>query len=175
VTFPSKALLGSIYSTGHGSIVVSSGNPSEIYYPHHARPSPTDNRYLYTARLFIEPDVLYMGFGADAGDLRWPAGVAPLSVQTKSAGSGQWEVEVVSASGVKFDLAHPGNRLWADLNGQGVVSVNGSTVNVEGTRKRGEIQVVYQRARANATDAWAEVVQFRRVEEGNVVGTTITI
>ena len=88
----------SIFSTGHGSIVASAANPNELYYPHHARPSPADTRYLYTARLFVEPDSLYMGAGAEAGDLRFPSGVAPLSIKATKAGDG-YDVSVTSASG----------------------------------------------------------------------------
>ncbi|TFY61438.1 hypothetical protein EVJ58_g4511 [Rhodofomes roseus] len=67
-----------VYSTGHGSILASSTNPAELYYPHHARPDPSADRYLYTARFFVDPDSLYVGFGADEGDLRLPSGVAPV-------------------------------------------------------------------------------------------------
>ena len=169
---------GGIYSTGHSSIIASAGsNGKEIYYPHHARPSTDADRYLYNARLFVEPDNLYMGFGADAGDLRVPAGVAPYSISAKKGGSNMWEVTVKSAKGASLDLSSPQNRIRAELvgNANASVAVNGSTISVpEGTT--GELRVYYERARSNATLPWAEVVQFEgHVGAGKTVETTIKL
>ncbi|KZV61333.1 glycoside hydrolase family 43 protein [Peniophora sp. CONT] len=169
-----------IYSTGHGSIIASAGsNGKEIYYPHHARPSTDADRYLYNARLFVEPDNLYMGFGADAGDLRVPAGVAPYEISAKknSKGNDTWEVTVKSAQGASFDLSSPQNRIRAELVGaaNATVTVNGSTISVpEGTE--GQVRVYYERKRANETLPWAEVVQFEGlVGAGKTVSTTIKV
>ncbi|KAI0757318.1 glycoside hydrolase family 43 protein [Daedaleopsis nitida] len=172
----------SVYSTGHGSIVASAANPNELYYPHHARPSPADARYLYTARLFVEPDALYMGAGAEAGDLRLPSGVAPLAIKAAKAGDG-YDVAVTSASGAAFNLANPLNRVSAEVVGGSAevsVQVSGAHITVAGGStgaKKGatKVRLVYERARANATSPWAAVSQFRGVGEGEAVETTITL
>ncbi|TFK93542.1 glycoside hydrolase family 43 protein [Polyporus arcularius HHB13444] len=171
----------SIYSTGHGSIVASGANPNELYYPHHARPSPVDDRYLYTSRLFVEPDALYLGFGADAGDLRLPSGVAPLYIQAKGGRNGTYEMSVTSASGATFDLANLINRVTAEVvsGGDGVsVQVDGGLVTVDGAAKgpgRTKVKLVYERARSNSTAPWSPVSQFRAVDDADLVSTTITL
>ncbi|KZV86105.1 glycoside hydrolase family 43 protein [Exidia glandulosa HHB12029] len=158
---PSK----SIYSTGHGSIVAAQGKESgnaELFYTHHARPSTSAGRYLYNARLFVEPDSLYVGFGPSAGDLRLPRGVAPFSIAAKPSSASAWDVTVRSASGAEFDLANPGNRLLAWVEGAtgAQVSVQGSTVHVSGaTGSNAKLYVRYQRARWNETEPWANVSQ----------------
>lgn len=167
----------SIYSTGHGSIVASHANPDELYYPYHARPTPQDTRYLYTSRLFVEPDTLYLGFGAGAGDLRFPAGVAPLSIKAAKVQNG-YEVTVANADGGKFDLTNPINRVRAEVvSGSAKVQVNGNVVTVDGANLKGKtkVRLVYERARANETVPWSPVSQFRGVGEGDVVETTITL
>ncbi len=171
----------SIYSTGHGSIVASGADPQELYYPHHARPSPSTPRHLYTARLFVEPDLLYLGFGADAGDLRLPLGVAPLSIKAEPAasGNGSYEVVVRSASGAKFDLANPTNRVRVEVAGGASATVDGPMVSVDksGAKVKGQttVRFVYERARSNATLAWTPVSQVRGIGEGDVVDLTVSV
>lgn len=171
----------SIYSTGHGSIVASGADPLELYYPHHARPTPSTARYLYTARLFVEPDLLYLGFGADAGDLRFPLGVAPLSIKVEPAtsGNGSYEVVVRSASGAKFDLANPINRVRVEVAGGASASVDGPMVSVDkdgaNAAAKTSVRFVYERARSNATLPWTPVSQVRGVGEGDMVDLTISV
>jgi hypothetical protein len=146
---------------------------------------------LYTARLFVEPDTLHVGFGADAGDLRLPSGVAPFTVTATPMkiavnGTRAWNVSVHTAGGTSYDLANPQNRLWATLDlpmhGASVI-VNGSVVTIEGLpttdehdTARTQVRVAYQRARANATLPWADVVQFQGVvQPGAIVGVNITV
>lgn len=171
---------GSIYSTGHGSIVASGSNPKELYYPHHARPSPSDDRYLYTARLFVDPDTLYLGFGPDAGDLRAPTGVAPFSIHTTGSGNGTYNVVVKSATGAGFDLTNPINRISAEVadGGPGVtVYTHGDLLVVDGAAGKGKatVRVRYERARSNATAPWSAVSQFRALGDEEVVETTIVL
>ncbi|KAH9919536.1 glycosyl hydrolase [Fomitopsis serialis] len=142
---------------GHGSI---------LYYPHHARPNSSADRYLYTSRLFVEPDSLYIGFGADAGDLRLPSGVAPFSIKASPLadpgnGTSRWNVSVHAGSGAPFDLASPQNRVWAEAADGSAVSVEGSIVTVAGAKSGESVRVVYQRARSNATEPWVDVAQSR--------------
>lgn len=172
----------SIYSTGHGSIVASGADPRELYYPHHARPSPSTARHLYTARLFVEPDLLYLGFGADAGDVRFPLGVAPLSIKAEPAasGNGSYEVVVRSASGAKFDLSNPINRVRVEVSGGAAsATVDGPMVSVDkgGAKSKGQttVRFVYERARSNATLPWTPVSQVRGIGEGDVVDLTISV
>ncbi|KAM5532195.1 hypothetical protein V8D89_014151 [Ganoderma adspersum] len=172
----------SIYSTGHGSIVASGADPRELYYPHHARPSPSTARHLYTARLFVEPDLLYLGFGADAGDLRFPLGVAPLSIKAEPAasGNGSYEVVVRSASGAKFDLSNPINRVRVEVSGGAAsATVDGPMVSVDkgGAKSKGQttVRFVYERARSNATLPWTPVSQVRGIGEDDVVDLTISV
>ncbi|TRM68440.1 glycoside hydrolase family 43 protein [Schizophyllum amplum] len=172
-----------VYSTGHGSIIGAMGSDTELFYPHHARPSVNATRYLYNARLFVEPDSLYMGFGAEAGDLRWPHGVAPLTVAAAVAsGNGSagttWTVSVESASGAAFNLSHPSNRLLAWVEGNNATAVEvevvGGNVTVGG-KPGGEVKVVYQRARANETEPWRNVSQAESIwSDWDVVATTLT-
>ncbi|TBU47364.1 glycoside hydrolase family 43 protein [Dichomitus squalens] len=170
----------SIFSTGHGSVVASSANPGELYYPHHARPSPDDDRYLYTARLFVEPDSLYLGFGPDAGDLRLPSGVAPLSIKTEGGQNGTYEVVVRSASGAKFDLSNPINRVRVEVSGGATAQVNGGLVTIDGNataKSKGSstVRVVYERARSNETAPWLAVSQARGIDTGDVVDLIIDV
>lgn len=177
----------SIYSTGHGSIIGVKGSNStkELYYPHHARPTVDSDRHLYNARLFVEPDTLYVGFGADAGDLRLPSGVAPFSISSNSTGNGTWTVNVENKDGVAFNLSSPANRLFAwiesgDASGNttsvGVdVEVVGENVTVAGALPQGAtINVVYQRARANDSQPWLNVSQVAGLgADWELVGMTL--
>ncbi|KAH7106310.1 glycoside hydrolase family 43 protein [Auriculariales sp. MPI-PUGE-AT-0066] len=170
---PSK----SIYSTGHGSIVSAQGKNKELYYVHHARPSTTATRYLYTARLFVEADSLYMGFGSNAGDLRVPSGVAPYSIAAKKTAGSQWSVQVKSSGGTALDLSNPKNRLYAWVEGADAqVSVEGGKVTVTGGAAKAKLFVQYQTARWNATEPWANVTQTQQLGKSwTAVQTTLTL
>lgn len=181
----------SIFSTGHGSVIGARGSsdPKELYYPHHARPSASSDRYLYNARLFVNPDTLYMGIGSDAGDLRLPSGVAPVDVSSNSTGNGTWTVSVESKDGVAFDLSSPANRLlaWVDTGDSSdgnrttvedvEVEVVGGSVTVRGAVPLGTtVKVVYQRARSNETQPWLNVSQAEGLKGGwEAVGTTLEL
>ncbi|KAH9912243.1 glycoside hydrolase family 43 protein [Epithele typhae] len=155
--------------------------PERAFYPHHARPSPADDRCLYTARLFIEPDALYLGFGPDAGDLRLPSGVVPLTLAAKpvangsSAGVREFEVTLKSATGAAFDLGSPLGRVRAEVvQGGGNVTArmaNGSTLVVSGG-SGAQVRLVYERARSNVTAPWLAVSQSRIGGDVEVVETT---
>jgi hypothetical protein len=92
-----------------------------------------------------------------------------------------WNVSVRAAGGAPFDLAHPQNRLATALDPPvpgAVVSVNGSVVHVSGLGAGTEatLRLSYQRARANVTAPWADVVQFAgAVQAGAAVGVSITL
>ncbi|KAI1797572.1 glycoside hydrolase family 43 protein [Ganoderma leucocontextum] len=163
----------SIYSTGHGSIVASGADSAD---PHHVRPSSSTARNLYTTRLFVEPSLLYLGFGPEAGDLRFPLGVAPLSIKAEAAasGNGSYEVVVRNASGAKFDLSNPINRVRVKVGGGGSALVN---LDKSGAKAKGQttVRFVYERARSNATLPWTPVSQVRGIGEGDVVNLTISV
>jgi hypothetical protein len=150
-----------IFSTGHGSILSSSSNKNELYYPHHFRPSsdPSADRYLYTSRLFLDPDTLFMGFGSEGGDLKIASGVAPCSISTN--GSRDVNVEVKSASGATFDLSSALNRLRVLVDGvdQNVTATNGTLdlSSLQGSKAT----IRYQRARSNQTEPWSDVLQWK--------------
>ncbi|KAL0574912.1 hypothetical protein V5O48_007056 [Marasmius crinis-equi] len=154
----------SLYSTGHGSIVPLKGSlqSNELYYTYHARSSPEAPRTLYNARLFIEPDDLFVGFGSNWGDLHVPSGVAPLTVEVNPNGT-SYKVEVKSADGALFNLDHPGNRVRVLVGGTEVeaqMDANG-LVNVNLTQAGMEVTFRYQRARQNTTEGWVDVRQFQ--------------
>ncbi|KAG7091282.1 hypothetical protein E1B28_010330 [Marasmius oreades] len=158
----------SIYSTGHGSIV-SVKQSNEFYYTYHARSSPVAPRSLYNARLFIDPDELYVGFGSNWGDMRIPSGVAPLKMEVNPSSSG-YQVEVKSADGTSFNLDHPGNRVRvlvsglqveAQMQAEGLVNVNLMDARAKlGVNDTG-VTFRYQRARYNSSEGWADVEQFQ--------------
>lgn len=155
----------------------------ELYYPHHARPTEDATRYLYTSRLFVEPDNLYMAMGPAAGDVAFPSNTSPLKIQTHAVhgADNQWNVTVQAKSGAAFDLSSPLNRVQARVIGEDAdqvqASVNGSWFSVTGTKSGGKVKVelVYQRARSNHTLPWADVVQFQGINAGEVVSTTVWI
>jgi hypothetical protein len=177
-------LPGNIYSTGHGSIIATAGsNDKELYYPHHARPTEDATRYLYTSRLFVEPDNLYMAMGPAAGDIAFPSNTAPFKIETQAVhgADNQWDITVQAKSGATFDLNSPLNRMQARVIGEDAsqvqVSVNGSRVSVTGIKSGGkvEVELVYQRARSNDTLPWADVVQSQGIGAGEVVSTTLRV
>lgn len=127
-----------------------------------------------------------MGFGADAGDLRLPSGVAPFSIYSNSTGNGTWSVSVESKDSVAFNLSSPANRLFAwvengDSSGNTTTSLDvdvdvvGGNVTVNGIIPQGaKMKVVYQRARYNETQPWANVSQVEGLGgEWEVVGMTL--
>lgn len=137
----------------------------------------------------MDADALFVGAGAAAGDLRFPSGVAPLSIAaaastTENANvAGEWTIKVQSAAGAEFDLAHPGNRVLAEvpLDAGVTVRANGSRVSImrdtngQTDRRKVQVRLVYQRARANATAPWADVTQFKTLGGGDQVETSIWI
>ena len=137
-------------------------------------------RSLYTARLFVEPDSLYLGFGADAGDLRFPSGVAPLSMKVENGQDGTHVITVRSASGAKFDLSNPINRITVEAGDGATAEVHGALITVNGSatlKARGEstIRVVYERARSNETAPWLPVSQTRGIDAGEVLDLIIPV
>ncbi|KAJ8077412.1 hypothetical protein PM082_001842 [Marasmius tenuissimus] len=167
----------SLYSTGHGSIVPMKGNDhsNEFYYAYHARSSPDAPRTLYNARLFIEPDELYVGFGSNWGDIRVPSGVAPLDVKVSPNGT-SYKVEVTSADGAVFNLRHPGNRIKilvgevevdAQMDANGLVNVNLTEAKANMGVETAAVTFRYQRARQNASEGWMDVKQFQGVRRAS--------
>lgn len=94
-------------------------------------------------------------------------------METKPAGAGQWDISVRSASGAAFDLSNVQNRVIA-FGGGVEVDVNASTVSVRGISE-GEVKLVYQRVRANATERWADVVQFTKMGEAEKVQISVPL
>jgi hypothetical protein len=97
-------------------------------------------------------------------------------------GARAWNVSVHAVGGASYDLANPQNRLWAALDPPmhgASVSVNGSVVTIVGlptSDEHAKLRVAYQRARANATLPWADVVQFQSIlQPGAIVGMDITV
>ena len=130
----------------------------------------------------MEPDTLYVGFGADAGDLRLPSGAAPISIHAERLhgtenGTTSWNVSVSAASGAQYDITNPQNRVWVEDAGNAtVVSVDGTIVTLADVESGASIRIVYQRARANATEPWADVAQFQDLSNApTVVATEITV
>ncbi|KAF5387287.1 hypothetical protein D9757_006868 [Collybiopsis confluens] len=158
-----------IYSTGHGSIVSvpSSAGKEELYYPHHARPSPDDDRYLYISRLVINADELYVEFGSTAGDLRLPSGSAPFAIKVTSSNGTDYAVTVKNVYGVDMDLGNPANRVRVLTDG---TEINASTnsnsssiLSLEDVEIGSVLTFRYQRARSNASEPWLDVQQFQRL------------
>ncbi|KAF9262692.1 glycoside hydrolase family 43 protein [Marasmius fiardii PR-910] len=178
----------SICSTGHGSIIPVKGNiqSNEFYYTYHARSSPEASRSLYNARLFIDPDELYVGFGSNWGDIRVPTGVAPLKMEVNPS-TGGYQIEVKNADGALFNLDHPGNRVRVLVSGREVetqIQANG-LVNVNVTEAKAKLGVNdtgvtfrYQRAKFNLSEAWADVKQFEgagNAEEAEFVEVVVSL
>ena len=108
--------------------------------------------------------------------------MVPLSIdaeQLDDAGNGttSWNVSVSAASGALFDFTNPQNRVWVEDAGNAtVVSINASVVTLAGAESGATFRIVYQRARANATEPWADVAQFQGLADTpTIVGTEITV
>ncbi|KIK60783.1 glycoside hydrolase family 43 protein [Collybiopsis luxurians FD-317 M1] len=174
-----------IYSTGHGSIVAvpssSTGSgKEEFYYPHHARPSPDDDRYLYISRLFVDPDQLYVAFGPDTGDLRLPSGSAPFDMQvarttttTTNGSDSNYLVTVKNRYGVELDLENAANRVRVLVNGTEVANGT-SDISLDGVENGSQVTFRYQRARFNASEPWLDVKQFQGLAGETWVEVNIT-
>lgn len=152
-----------LYSTGHGS-VVASPDGREWYYVHHARQSTRDRRRLYTQRMQLElgrPPTL--SIDASTKDEPLPSGVAPFGIQAaqrelraRPQEALEVAVTVTSALGAAFDLAHPLNRLRAELAdaGAGRVVVEGGRVKAILTQTREtRLRIYYQRGKADGSYA----------------------
>ncbi|MEU4741033.1 glycoside hydrolase family 43 protein [Actinosynnema sp. NPDC023658] len=146
-----------LYSTGHGGVI---GSPDgrQLYYVHHARPSTTSPRALYTSRLHLDGG---LSIDASTGDEPLPSGVGPLRIRTddrvlhpRPGGTATTTVHVTSARGAGFTLANPQNRVRADLSptDAGTVTVRGDQVTVTPTgHGPARLTITYQRHRADGT------------------------
>jgi beta-xylosidase len=128
-----------MYSTGHGSIVASPDG-SQLYYVHHARPTPTTYRRLYTERLLFDdrhPDPngdATMRIVQSTTDEPMPSGVAPYSISADpaavalpSGGSQQVEADVRNADGGSLALGNPLNRVTASIADPSIASLTDAT------------------------------------------------
>ena len=151
-----------MYSTGHGSIVTSSDG-TEMYYPHHGRPTPTTRpRRLYTERLYLNdtsPDENgnpTLVVDQTTSDRPVPSGVAPYAItasQTAATGDAthvRWQV--TSASGAQLALGNPLNRVSASLDRPGTITPDedgfGATVTLGG-KGAARLALTYQRQQAS--------------------------
>jgi hypothetical protein len=141
-----------IYSTGHGSIV-DSPDGTRSYYVHHARPTTTSPRALYTSTMDIAPG---MTIRSSTADEPMPPGVGPLTLRaadrllsTTPGHPVSTTAHVRSAPGAEFDLTNPLNRLSARLHpadaGTVTVTANRVTVTVD---RPALLTIAYQRALA---------------------------
>jgi hypothetical protein len=144
-----------MYSTGHGSITKSPDN-TQNFYIHHARPTTTSPRALYTSTLDIDPEITIQ---ASTKDEPLPPGVGPLTLQTDDrllrTRPGQpvsTTAHTYSAPGAEFDLTNPLNRLRAQLKpaSAGTVTITGNQLTVTVTRPA-VLTITYQRQQANGT------------------------
>jgi beta-xylosidase len=163
-----------MYSTGHGSIVASPDG-SQLYYVHHARPTPTTYRRLYTERLLFDdrhPDA-----NGDAGlrivqsttDEPIPSGVAPYSitagptaVTVTQGGSQQVVADVRNADGGLLALGNPLNRVSATIGDPSIASLTDAAGS--GVRVVGE----------HAGHTWLRLTYQRQLSDGryrNIVNT----
>ncbi|WP_031468254.1 glycoside hydrolase family 43 protein [Sciscionella sediminilitoris] len=141
-----------MYSTGHGSIIGSPDGRQE-YYVHHARPSDTADRALYTDRMRLDPGGR-LSIEARTGDTPLPSGVGPLRIGTDQAiaASGKrlsWRVR--SAPGAVFPLGNPQNRVRTESFGPDPVRLDEAAsdgARVSATGGVGGLRLSYQRRHA---------------------------
>jgi len=149
-----------MYSTGHGSIIASPDG-RELYYVHHARPTPDTYRRLYTDRLRLDHSDArgnpIMSIDASTSDQPIPSGVAPYTVRTDRpaiivrTGAGtpvNWQV--VSADGAALALDNPLNRVRASIDDPTVAQLVGSQVVGLRAGHTG-LRLIYQREHADGT------------------------
>jgi hypothetical protein len=141
---PGNPILGQnaqmgMYSTGHGSIVASPDG-SQLYYVHHARPTPSTFRRLYTERLLFDqrhPDAngdATLRIVQSTTDQPIPSGVAPYSITASpttvtlaSGNSEQIIADVRNADGGALALGNPLNRVSATIGDPSIASLSNAT------------------------------------------------
>lgn len=177
-----------LYSTGHGS-PVHSPDGQQLYYVHHGRPSTSDDRSLYTARMQLDPTASRpsLSMHASTTDEPLPSGLAPLrlrlddQVLVSRAGTPvTTRVWASSAGGAEFDLDNPLNRVTAELSpsSAGTARVDGDEVVVTMDRPGiATLRLGYQRQRADGS--YVGVSNFRRDngpgERGEPVAVSIPV
>lgn len=155
-----------IYSTGHGSIVVSpprngrdrvgaqevthrTPDGAELFYVHHARNDTTRDRSIYTTRMQLNESAIY--FRSDDAitmsltplDQPLPKNTYPIQFdvscpRSRCAGS-QFEVRVFTKSGAPFDLTEGSNRVIGQPEGIEATSVE------QGVRKDGSFVLKFDK------------------------------
>lgn len=147
----------SMFSTGHGS-VVRSPDGGELYYVHHGRPSTSDDRRIYTARMRLGDGKLSLD--QSTADRPIPSGVAPYSLETTAdvvrvdQGAARIGWTVRSAHGADHDLAHPLNRVVTSVEPPGAVTLEGHPDGTKVRELHGDLAALtmrYERARADGT------------------------
>ena len=146
--------------------MASSPDGSELYYVHHARPTPTDpHRWLYTERIdFGTAGSDLLGFpiisiDQSTSDQPVPSGVAPYSIRASAAslrlrprGRTALSWRVSSARGARLALSNPLNRVRAISANPDVAAIEdtarGATVRA-GRSGRTTITLTYQRELAS--------------------------
>ncbi|KAI9154732.1 hypothetical protein HJFPF1_07289 [Paramyrothecium foliicola] len=146
-----------IYSTGHGSVVASPPRDlterigaqdvtlrtpagAELFYVHHGRNDTEQARSIYTTRMTLDEEALYVGSDDAVSmhltplDQPLPKNTYPLSIKARrSDGVGQqYSVRVVSKPGAAFDLREASNRVVA-LPGATVATAVEEDAEQEGT------------------------------------------
>lgn len=154
-----------VYSTGHGSIIASPDG-RELYYVHHARPTPDTYRRLYTDRLRLSGSDAegnpVMSIDASTGDEPIPPGVAPYRAQASAPAiilrgntgmSVTWSVS--SSDGAALALDNPLNRVQATIDDPSVAQLDGATATggtVTGLRAGHTwLRLTYQREHADGS------------------------
>lgn len=179
-----------MYSTGHGSIVASPDG-SQLYYVHHARPTPTaPNRRLYTERLLFDnqhPDVNgdpSMRIVQSVTDQPMPSGVAPYSITAGAAdvtltagGSQQVIADVRNADGGSLALGNPRNRVTATVGDPTIASLTnatGSGVTIAAGRPgRTWLRLTYQRQLSDGS--YRDVVNTGPVAQHGPVSVVVPV
>lgn len=172
------------YSTGHGSIIASPDG-SQLYYPHHGRPSSTSNRRLYTDRMLFSFSTLdpwgnpTLGIDQATSDRPIPSGVAPYHMSASpraivlhAGASTTITWSVISAQGASLALENPLNRVQGHIADDRVAEetpgANGSSATVNAlTSGRTVLTLTYQRLSSAGS--------YRDVDQENPQGSMRTV
>ncbi len=177
---------GGLLSTGHGGIAASPDG-AELYYVHHARRSPTENRRLFTSRMLLDPqrpalpadtrpggDAPALSIEGTMADRPVPSGVTPYQVMADpgmvdlSGGTGEIGWRVTTRSGAVVDLSNPLNRVTATLEPTAVAAVHsradGATLTPQGEGVAA-LTLTYQRQKASGV--YSDVHNTNRSDSAN--------
>ncbi|QGK72292.1 family 43 glycosylhydrolase [Allosaccharopolyspora coralli] len=168
----------SMFSTGHGS-VIASPDGAELYYVHHGRPSTSDHRRIYTARMRLDDGGLSVD--QSTADRPIPSGVAPYALETTTdvvrvdQGATRIGWTVRSARGAGHALTHPLNRVTTSVEPPDAVTLENQPDGAIVRDLHGDLAALtmrYERARA---DGEFFGVDNHRPEGRESVGATVPV